>query len=193
MTNIKQDYFKIWSHNMAYVLGFWFAVGYIYGGKFFDISIHKKDKYIIKKIAQELGYNKDISDKQLVRINFNSIDIYNDIIAFGGKEIKNNDIKFPNIPIEFLPDFIRGYFDANGDIKNLKNNRINLFLNFYSKDFLIELLKVFRKEIGVQNGSFDFDKNFIKFGKKDTIKIGEYMYKNNPELFLLRKRQKFML
>ena len=95
--------------------------------------------------------------------------------------------------MEFLPDFIRGYFDANGDIKNLKNNRINLFLNFYSKDFLIELLKVFRKEIGVQNGSLDFDKNFIKFGKKDTIKIGEYMYKNNPELFLLRKRQKFML
>lgn len=178
---------------MAYILGFWFAVGYIYGGKFFDISIHKKDKYIIKKIAQELGYNKDINDKQLVRINFNSIDIYNDIIAFGGKEIKNNDIKFPNIPMEFLPDFIRGYFDANGDIKNLKNNRINLFLNFYSKDFLIELLKVFRKEIGVQNGSLDFDKNFIKFGKKDTIKIGEYMYKNNPELFLLRKRQKFML
>ena len=44
--NINQDYFKTWSHNMAYVFGFWCADGCIYGGKMFDITQSKKDKYI---------------------------------------------------------------------------------------------------------------------------------------------------
>nr|DAN97189.1 MAG TPA: RRNA intron-encoded endonuclease [Caudoviricetes sp.] len=39
---------------MAYVLGFWFADGCIYRGRIFDITLHKKDKYILKKIADEL-------------------------------------------------------------------------------------------------------------------------------------------
>lgn len=40
---INQDYFKTWSHNMAYILGLWYADGCIYGGKMFDITLHKKD------------------------------------------------------------------------------------------------------------------------------------------------------
>jgi len=36
---------------MAYTLGLWWADGCIYGGKMFDITLHRKDKYILKKIA----------------------------------------------------------------------------------------------------------------------------------------------
>lgn len=194
--NINQDYFKTWSHNMAYILGLWFADGCIYGGKMFDITLHKKDKYILKKIAEELKYEGnlyDYVDKQASRINFSCVVIYNDIVALGGKERKSNDIKFPIIPNEFLPDFIRGYFDGDGCIMRLKNNRLNSAFTSGSKNFLFDLLKILREEAGVLGGSYDISSQSIKFGKKDTIKIGEYMYKNNPELFLLRKRQKFML
>lgn len=45
---VNQDYFKNWSHNMAYILVLWWAKGYIYGGKIFDITLHNKDKYILK-------------------------------------------------------------------------------------------------------------------------------------------------
>lgn len=194
--NIEQDYFKFWSHNMAYILGLWFADGCIYGGKMFDITLHKKDKYILKKIAEELKYEGnlyDYVDKQASRINFSCVVIYNDIVALGGKERKSNDIEFPIIPNEFLPDFIRGYFDGDGCIMRLKNNRLNSAFTSGSKNFLFGLLKILREEAGVLGGSYDISSQSIKFGKKDTIKIGEYMYKNNPELFLLRKRQKFML
>ena len=75
----------------------------------------------------------------------------------------------------------------------LKNNRLNSAFTSGSKNFLFDLLKILREEAGVLGGSYDVSSQSIKFGKKDTIKIGEYMYKNNPELFLLRKRQKFML
>ncbi len=115
--HINQDFFKTWSRDMAYVLGLWFADGCIYGGKIFDITLHSKDKYILKRIAELLGYEgplQDYVDKQAARLNFSCVVIYNDIVALGGTERKSFTAEFPNIPSEFLPDFIRGYFDGDG-------------------------------------------------------------------------------
>lgn len=191
---INQDYFKTWSHNMAYVLGLWFADGCIYGGKMFDITLHKRDKYILKQIAKELQYEGnlyDCVDRQAARLNFSCVTIYNDIKTLGGTEQKSNTINFPNVPKEYLPDFIRGYFDGDGCIMNLKNNRINSAFTSGSKKFLDTLLKILKEEAGVEGGSYDPSCVSLKFGKKDSIKIGRYIYKNNPELFLFRKREKF--
>ena len=193
--HINQDYFKSWSHNMAYVLGLWFADGCIYGGKMFDITLHNKDKYILKKVAEELSYEGqlyDYVDRQAARINFSCVVIYNDIINLGGKENKSLDMDFPNIPKEYLSDFIRGYFDGNGCVMRLKGGRINSVFTSGSKKFLDNLHQILKEEAGVEGGSYDPSCVSLKFGKKDSIKIGNYMYKNDPELFLLRKQQKFL-
>lgn len=192
--HINQDYFKEWSPNMAYILGLWFADGCIYRGQMFDITLHAKDKYILKRIAEELQYEGslyDYVDRQAVRINFSCVVIYNDIIALGGKETKSNDIEFPNVPKEYLPDFIRGYFDGNGSIMNLKGGRINTAFTCGSKKFLDKLLEILKTEAGVEGGAYDPTCVSLKFGKRDSLRIGNYMYENNPELFLLRKKLKF--
>ena len=192
--HINQDYFKTWSPNMAYILGLWFADGCIYGGKMFDITLHKKDKYILKQIAKELQYEGelyDYVDRQAARLNFSCVVIYNDIVALGGTECKSNTVEFPNIPKEYLSDFIRGYFDGDGCIMNLKNNRVNSAFTCGSKKFLDKLLEILKEEAGVDGGSYDPSCVSLKFGKKDSIRIGNYIYRNNPELFLLRKKEKF--
>lgn len=193
--NINQDFFKTWSRDMAYILGFWFADGCIYGGKMFDITIHKKDKYLIKKIAEKLGYEGpilDYVDRQASRINFSCVVIYRDLIELGGSENKSLTIQFPKVPKEYLSDFIRGYFDGDGCIMNLKGGRINSAFTCGSKDFLDSLLEILKKEAGVEGGSYDSSCMSLKFGKKDSIKLGNFMYKDNPELFLLRKKEKFI-
>lgn len=192
--NINQDYFKTWSRNMAYIFGLWCADGCIYGGKMFDITLHKKDKYILKKVAEELQYEGslyDYVDKQASRINFSCVVIYNDIIKLGGTERKSMTIEFPEVPKEYLPDFIRGYFDGDGCVMNLKNNRLNSAFTCGNKDFLKKLLEVLKEEAGIEGGSFDNSSYSLRFGKKDTIRLGNYIYKDNPEIFLLRKREKF--
>lgn len=192
--HINQDYFKTWSSNMAYVLGLWFADGCIYGNRMFDITLHAKDKYILKRIAEELEYKGnlyDCVDRQAARINFSCVAIYNDIIALGGQENKSKTIQFPNIPKEYLSDFIRGYFDGDGSIMLLKGNRVNSVFTSGSKQFLDDLLVILKKEAGVEGGSYDASSQSLRFGKRDTVRIGKFMYKNNPELFLLRKKQKF--
>lgn len=109
----------------------------------FDITLHKKDKYILKQIAEEIGYEGpiiDYVDRQAARINFSCVVIYNDLVKLGGKECKSLDITFPDcIPLEFMPDFIRGYFDGDGCIMRLKNNRINSAFTSGSKEFLDDL------------------------------------------------------
>lgn len=192
--HINQDYFKKWSRNMAYILGLWFADGCIYGGKMFDITLHTKDKYILKQIAKELDYEGnlyDYVDRQAARLNFSCIVIYNDIISLGGQENKSLVIDFPNVPKEYLPDFIRGYFDGDGSIMRIKNNRLNSAITSGSKKFLDQILKILKEEAGVEGGSYDLSSKSIRFGKKDTLRLGDYMYQNEPQLFLLRKYKKF--
>lgn len=194
--NINQDYFKTWSSNMAYILGFWFADGCIYGGKMFDITTHAKDKYIIKKFAEELEYNGpiiDYADRQAARLNFSCVIIYNDLVNLGGSERKSLTIEFPDqIPKEYLSDFIRGYFDGDGCIYCKKNNRVITSFCSGSKKFLDKLWEILKEEAGVEGGYYCSSNKTISFGKADSLKIGRFMFKNNPELFLKRKKDKFL-
>ena len=192
--HINQDYFKTWSHNMAYVLGFWWADGCIYGGKMFDITQHNKDRYILKQIAKELEYEGpivDYVDRQCARINFSCVVMYKDIIALGGSEQKSHTAIFPDVPKEYLPDFVRGYFDGDGCASRIKAGRLNVRFTSASEKFREGLMKVLREEAGVEGGSYCESSYTITFGNKDSLKIGNFMYKDNPELFLLRKRNKF--
>lgn len=179
---------------MAYILGLWFADGCIYSGKIFDITLHAKDKYILKKVKQELGYEGplyDYVDRQASRINFSCVVIYNDIVSLGGTERKNLTVDFPNVPREFLPDFIRGYFDGDGCAKRIQGNRLNTCFTSGSKPFLDKLLEILKEEAGVEGGSYNASSMSLVFGKRDSLRIGDYIYKDDPELFLLRKREKF--
>ena len=76
---------------------------------------------------------------------------------------------------------------------NLKGGRINSAFTCGSKEFLDSLHQILKEKAGVCGGSYDASSHSLKFGKKDSLKIGEFMYKNNPELFLQRKKDKFLI
>ena len=190
--NINQDYFKTWTRNMAYMFGFWFADGCIYRGRMFDITVHKKDKYILKKLAEELQFEGklyDYVDRQAARIDFSCKVIYDDIVALGGKECKSLDCEFPEVPKEYLPDFIRGYFDGDGCAYIGKNNGFRSSFASGSPKFLAALHNILKEEAGIVGGGQS--KWQLSFGKRDSKLLAQYMYKDNPELFLKRKRDKF--
>lgn len=192
--NINQDYFKTWSSDMAYIFGLWCADGCIYGNKMFDITLHRKDKYLLKRVAEKLQFEGnlyDSVDKQSSRINFSCVVMYQDLLKLGGTENKSLTLQFPNVPPEYLSDFIRGYFDGDGCVTEIQGKRINSAFTCGSKDFLDSLLEILKQYAGVEGGSYDASSRTLKFGKRDSIKIRDFMYKNDPELFLLRKKEKF--
>lgn len=194
---INENYFKKWSSNMAYTLGLWWADGCIYGGKIFDITLHRKDKYILKKIAQDMQYEGqlyDYVDQQASRINFSCVVIYKDIRALGGTERKSLTAIFPqNIPDQYLPDFIRGYFDGDGSIWNVQGKRINSQFCSGSVKFLNKLLEILHNKVGIQGGSIHLANEScyeLTLGKRDSIKLGNFMY-NGSSFYLKRKYEKF--
>jgi intein/homing endonuclease len=189
----NKDFFKKWSKDMAYIFGFWWADGCIYNTKIFDITVSKKDKYIIKQIANILNYSGntyDYVDKQVARINFCCAEMCKDIVMLGGLETKSLSSDFPKIPQEYLRDFIRGYFDGKGTISKIKRKRLNTSFHC-DYQFAFTLKSILKYEANINGGSYDWDNQILKFGNKDSIKLGEYLYKDNPKLYLVRKKAKF--
>ena len=73
----------------------------------------------------------------------------------------------------------------------MKNDRVNSALTGTDRMFLEVMTEHLRQQADIEQGSYDPINKAIRFGKKDTERLGEFMYKNNPELFLQRKKNKF--
>jgi len=208
--NVNQDFFKIWTKDMAYVLGFWWADGFI-DKECFGISQHKNDKYILENILKVMESNHPIKKtcKNNYFICIYSKEIIEDIKNLGGKERKSLDIGFPTVPQEYLPDFIRGYFDGDGSVSILKDNN-NLETDFTSgsKELAYKLLEAIESSIKGIHGIiyikvrkkgeklFDYTrpKDSIyystRFSNNNSILLRDFMYRDSS-LKLLRKYNKF--
>jgi len=113
---------KIDTEEKAYWLGFLWADGYISTGAIF-LEISNKDTEHLEKFRNFLGNNYqnfDITKGDCIRLRANSKKIVSDLINLGFG-LKDNRINLPKINTEFYKDFIRGYFDGDGHIRE-KNN-----------------------------------------------------------------------
>lgn len=177
---IKIDYFKNWSHNMAYVYGLYLAKGYSTYDGTFNITLPKKDKFLLKMVAQEIGYEGGFEcakSKQKCSIHFQS------------EEFVNNRPK-SDVPKDFVPDVMRGYFDGCGNFTQIKRKRTNTLIQG-NTSFLLALLPYLKEQAGIEGGRIDPIKECLHLGTKDTIKFGQYIYSSESNLFLKRKKDKF--
>jgi hypothetical protein len=122
---VNKDFFKKWSSEMAYVLGFFAADGSMLknnrGAHF--IEFHITDFEVIKIIKKVLGSNHTISKrnlndkwKTLYRLQIGSKEMFFDLENLGFTQAKNKKMRLPKIPNDFLSHFVRGYFDGDGCI-----------------------------------------------------------------------------
>lgn len=136
---LNQNYFKTWSHNMAYILGFIVADGCVYTNieeknnskkhkSLLVFTLAERDREILEKIRSELeyegeifthysqGYSKEKGYKH-VRLAINSHIMINDIKELGITERKTfNEVVPIGLPKEYELDFIRGFFDGDGSV-----------------------------------------------------------------------------
>lgn len=197
-TPINHNYFKTWTHNMAYILGIWYADGCIFTNKgrgyYFSIKLNKKDKYLLQLILNDLNSLHNIYENNdgSVHITISSKTIYQDLIVLRGKENKSLSIILPNVPDEYMHDFIRGYFDGDGCVTYKKDKGYySRYICSGSKEFIEGIYK-YLKNNKVIGGSGVYNSKGCKiprllFNKKDGINFEKYMMKDNPYLYLKRK------
>lgn len=203
--NINSDYFKTWSSEMAYVLGFITADGNVQQTKRgYHVHIACDDLDIIEKIKTHL--NATVPIRKKIRPNrkisyslrFSDKKIYNDLLTLGIVPRKSLIIRPPKIPKKYLWHYIRGFFDGDGCVHLLRTrypSKLNTYFytgSPYMAQFILQTISSF---IVGYKGKLIKKRNknafVIHFGQKHSEVIFRYMY-NNATIFMNRKYTIFL-
>ncbi len=213
---VNKNFFKKWTPNMAYVLGFFAADGYITvnkrGGQFWCIQI--TDKELLESIKKAIKSDHKISvrlpkrlnESILYRLQIGSIEMCDDLFKLGFSERKTKSLAIPNVPRKYFSHFVRGYFDGDGNVwsglvhKNRKTSTliIQTIFTSCSYEFLEKIrakLQTFDIERGVLKQGRQGKRNYyrLKYSVLNTLKLYNFMYNNIgiSKLFLKRKKDVF--
>ena len=202
---LNENFFDDWSPEMAYVLGFWFADGYMRHERSYSVIFHSRELSLLIQIKNALrsghpiyrGERKDGIDYRLAVF---SKYLYSQLLALGGRRRKSKTIRLPEVPSKYLSDFIRGYFDGDGSVfyttyRATKNKKLytELRSNFTSgsskflgdlQNTLIDFLGVKKKKICSYNKGVSWK---LGYGTEDTIKLLKFIYYPRHNMGLKRK------
>lgn len=210
---INVDFFKTWSEEMAYVLGYFSADGgmFINSGGSKYIQFVSTDYSLLEKVRNAMDSKHKIylrkkyenTWKDVYYLEIGSKEIYQDLLNLGFMPKKENRMELPHIPKEYFNHFIRGYFDGDGCVSygfyKRKNRNTKSFLVMTrfissSRQFLEDMSKKLSVYTEMSHGSMTKYPGYYNliYSKNDSIKLFNYMYKNTKNsLFLERKFIKF--
>ncbi len=209
---VNADFFKTWSPEMAYILGFFAADGYLTlnkrGAHFWNIQI--TDEHILIEIKKAIRSEHKISvrsrkgnEKIIYRLQIGNKEMCTDLEKLGFMPNKTKSLAVPHVPQKYFSHFVRGYFDGDGNVwfgltkKERKSPSLTLLTAFTScsRRFLVLLLKKLRQQ-GIDGGSiYDSKNNYsrLQLGTRDSLKLYKLMYnrEDSSELLLVRKKVVF--
>jgi hypothetical protein len=212
---VNKDFFKKWTPEMAYVLGFFAADGYITlnkrGANFWCIQITDRALLeAIKRVVQAehkigMRLRKKETEKTIYRLQIGSKKMCDDLRELGFTERKTKSLAIPNIPLRYFSDFVRGYFDGDGNVWvgfiNTKRPKpllaIRVMFTSSSYEFLSKLKKRLDK-FSIKGGKvIKGQGNYfrLQYSILSSLKLYDFMYnhkvKNRTNLFLDRKKKVF--
>jgi intein-encoded DNA endonuclease-like protein len=209
--NLNDQFFKIWSPQMAYVLGYFAADGSMLknrrGAHFIEFT--SVDKDLIETVQNILSSDHKVSTRQgkstwhtAYRLQLGSKTMYNDLLGLGFVQAKSKNLIFPEVPPKFISHFIRGYFDGDGHVSIINYKRRNrpkplsrtIMTGFTcgSRSFLEQLHGKLKQYAMVSGGSLCYSLAYrLTFSVKDSGRINLFLYKDAENLFLNRKKKVF--
>ncbi len=192
---------------MAYVLGFWFADGYMRHEKSYRILFTSSDYDLIIAIKEVLRSGHSVrktrgkkSKKDEYQFIVFSKHLYFALLKLGGERRKSKTMIFPEVPTKFLPDFIRGYFDGDGSVffttylhSKTHRMRTELRSNFTSgsMEFLERMKRILLDCIGLRDKKicpFNNGSSWkFGYGTEETKKLLNFIYYPGFSIGLKRK------
>ena len=214
--DVDETYFEeINNEEKSYWLGFLYADGYVRmknnrSGEL-KLKLKRSDKNHVELFRNCIGSNHKITDgigKVIVSgrtytSEYSSLSIYNtklvkDLIKHGCTNKKTFTITFPELREDLIRHFIRGYFDGDGcisDIKPKKYKSNEKYLNKYftfsivsNKIFIKQMLNIFDKmNILCSIQIYDNYDILCSYDKLSILNMKEYIY-NKSNIYLNRKK-----
>lgn len=202
---IDENYFDNIEANQAYILGFFAADGWNKKrDNMLELTLQQSDSEILERIKEKMGMSREIrkfisSDGcEKAALTFSSKKIKTIFENYGIVPNKTFKIKhLPNLPVEYLRDYIRGYYDGDGSVYFSRGHLIWTICSV-NKSFLEDIMLLLNQQLGIPIKTIYEDKrknhivySFQYWNKEELQKIYNYLYPNNTELFLKRKKDKF--
>ncbi len=207
----NEHFFKTWSPEMTYVLGFFAADGSMSetqrGGHYIEFQITDGD--LLQKIKCLLGSGNRISArkrsaewKTIYRLQIGSAMMFQDLERLGFTARKSKTLMLPKIPRKYFGHFARGYFDGDGNVWSGTIHKFNrphpsvvLMACFTSgsEKFLASLKENFKIYANITGGSLSFSgRGFhLQYASLDSLKLYRFMYYHSRDLYLTRKKDVF--
>ena len=193
---VNEDFFTIWSHEMAWVLGILVTDGHIDKINH-SICFSQKDERILRIIAKYMAADYVLTPfgntKKTPTLIIHSKKMKQDLELLGITPCKSLTVPFPKVPEQYLSSFVRGVIDGDGWVQ--KNGYV-MNVTSASELFAKELLKVFtywnlRSEITEEYTKLNRSvyRIWVK-GKYDIPKLAEIIYKNAKENTITHKRER---
>lgn len=209
---LNRNFFRKWTPEMAYVLGFFAADGYMIkngrGAHFVDF--YNNDREIIEGIKEAIGSNHKITVRKRsgnqgtsYRLQIGSKLWFGDLTKLGFMQNKSLVLRWPKIPKAFLGHFVRGYFDGDGSVhlgkywpKDRNSAKWEFTSRFTSgsKTFLEGLWQALRRHVtggylykkkknGKKGAGFE-----LVFSRRDSLALFRFMYHNITSDHYLRRK-----
>lgn len=200
---LNKNFFKTWSSEMAWVLGLIATDGCMSKDNP-TVSLSSQDLEIIDKVKNILEYSGPIRNYDCYILSIYDRTMYSDLLSLGIEPAKSFTLELPNIPEEFMGDFIRGVLDGDGciSIDNRENRNPRLFVRIVtaSKNFFYDLFDYLvsiglspRFELRSNRGGNRKDIYCLSFCGFNSISFLNYVYRNsNENVFMERKHNIFI-
>ena len=214
---MKVDFFKIWSPDMAWVLGYIWADGSVVTSNLNKLNLQciEEDRELIDRIytlldchqkilrlppKEMIGYGgKRYMCKSKVNLHIGSKEMIKDLVGLGVVPNKSAlNLAMPDVPIEMLSHFVRGYLDGDGSVYVKENDSgsksVQVF--FYGgkrfmrdlRDKLVDLLDLRRNGV-ILSGKSGLRK-VVWSSRRDVKILYKWLYPNEKVPCLNRKRLK---
>ena len=170
------------------------------------------DKEIVHSIREAIGSDHTISKRErfgnesdIYRLQVGSKEMFEDLIKLGFIPGKTKRLVMPDAPKKYFKDFVRGYFDGDGNVwvgfKHKERSKtlyaISTVFTSGTKKFLINL-QLRLQELLATSGSLVKKKgsncHSLQYSIGDTLKLYDFMYNRGTltsKLFLNRKKVVF--
>lgn len=213
--SVNEEFFNNWTPEMAYVLGYIYADGSLEDASYLRgkyIRITSVEKKSILRIKKWLGSKHTIvanpslwaNGKMHYTLRIGSHKLYNSLLKLGLYPNKSLTIKFPDIPINCLNHFMRGYLDGDGCVflerapgkkQKLIVKRLSTIFTSGSKNFLEKMNAIMREQLNVkQDKIYKGHRSFqLRYMTADSIKLFKFLYKDAPKNCYFKRKAKIYL
>lgn len=210
---IDENFFKNWTSEMSYILGFVVADGSVWKRKdrkdSYVMNITNKEKEHLEKIKKAMSARYKLAlkrsgytgKKDCYYIQISNKEICKDLISLGILPRKTYNLNPIEVPEKHFPDFVRGFFDGDGSVYIYDVNETpQIKASFVSSSFpfITELNRHLCMNLDIPQKAIHqrppkrkgrrMALYSICFYIDDCEKLAELMYGNNPTLYLPRKR-----